>query len=304
MPTEAQNAASERDVLAASKTRAWVRALRPLAQGNLAPFLLVGALEGGGRTPSRLGVALALAWGVADHAVIVLANDLGDEAADRLARTNTLLSGGSRVLVEGALSRRDLTRGLARAIAALVAVTALGAALVPTHGGLLALCTILALVVLGAYGHGPRLSYRGGGELLQAFGVGVILPTVGAALQPASSGVLDGVSYALLALLGFAGNVATSIPDADADRAAGKRSPAARLGRAGAFGLALAANLVAMTMIGLTVTPLAFVAAPLFAASALGAPSLRDAARCTRAVYPLAFGGGAVVAAWALARVS
>lgn len=286
-----------------SKTFAWLRALRPLAQGNLAPFLVVGALEGrrAGLPVEGFGLALALAWGLADHAVIVLANDLGDEQADRLARANTLLSGGSRVLVDGALSRRELAYGLALAALALVGVTALGMATVPAHGATLALCTLLALAVLGAYGHGPRLSYRGGGEFLQAFGVGVILPTVGAALQPAHRGYLSPGSYALLALLGFAGNVATSIPDADDDRAAGKRSPAARLGRARAFALALTANLVAMTLVGITRTPLAFLAAPLFAAAVIATPSLRDPARCTRAVYPLAFGGGAVVLAWACA---
>jgi 1,4-dihydroxy-2-naphthoate polyprenyltransferase len=290
-------------VLAAHKTLAWVRALRPLAQGNLAPFLLVGALEGrrAGLPVDGLGLGLALAWGAADHAVIVLANDLGDEAADRLSSSNTLLSGGSRVLVDGSLSRRALAYGLATAVAALLAVTAIGVALVPEHASIFASCTVLALLVLGAYGHGPRLSYRGGGEYLQALGVGVILPTVGAALQPAHTGTLGIGSYALLALLGFAGNVATSIPDADADLAAGKRSPAARLGRLRAFALALAANLIAMTGVGLARTPLAFLAAPLFAVAVLEGRTLRDASRCTRAVYPLAFGGGAVVAAWALA---
>lgn len=285
-----------------TKARAWLRALRPLAQGNLAPFLLVGAFEAGDGHPSRAGIALALAWGFADHAVIVLANDLGDEAADRLAGSNTLLSGGSRVLVDGSLSRRALAWGLAIAVVALLAVTAIGVALVPEHALQLVLCTILALLVLGAYGHGPRLSYRGGGEYLQALGVGVILPTVGAALQRGSTGTLGIGSYALLALLGFAGNLATSIPDADDDRAAGKRSPAARLGRPMAFALALAANLLAMTLVGLERTPLAFLAAPFFIAAVRGVRSLEDSSRCTRAVYPLAFGGGAVVVAWAIAR--
>lgn len=287
-----------------STLRAWVRALRPLAQGNLAPFLLVGALEGRalGLPVEGTGLVLALFWGVADHAVIVLANDLGDEAADRLGGRATLLSGGSRVLVDGSLSRGALVRGLGVALAALVLLTFLAARHLPERAGLLAWCTLLALGVLGAYGHGPRLSYRGGGELLQAFGVGVVLPTVGAALQPAHSPTLTLANYAMLALLGFAGNVATSIPDADDDRAAGKRSPGARLGRTRAFALSLAANLAAMTAVGLTRTAFAFLAAPLFAFAVFEARALEDSARCTRAVYPLAFGGGAVVLAWAIAR--
>jgi 1,4-dihydroxy-2-naphthoate octaprenyltransferase len=288
---------------APSRGRAWLRALRPLAQGNLAPFLLVGALEGRrfGLPVSPLGLALALLWGAADHAVIVLANDLADEAADRASRGATLLSGGSRVLVEGALARADLERGLRVALAALGAVTIAGALAFPARAAVLAGASAAALALLYAYGSGPRLSYRGGGEWLQALGVGAVLPTVGAALEPAHALPLEGVTYVALVTLGLAGNVATSIPDAEDDAAAGKRSPAARYGVRRAFFLALALDLVAMALVAIARTPLALLAIPLFAGALVNARFLEDRARRVRAVYPLAFGGGAIVLAWALA---
>ncbi len=288
---------------APSRARAWLRALRPLAQGNLAPFLLVGALEGRrfGLPVAPLGVAVSLLWGAADHAVIVLANDLGDEEADRASRGATLISGGSRVLVEGALGRRDLERALRVAVAALLAVTIAGVGLLPARAAVLASSTAAALALLYAYGSGPRLSYRGGGEWLQALGVGAVLPTVGAALQPAHPLPLEAVAYVALVTLGLGGNVATSIPDAEDDRAAGKRSPAARYGVRRAFFLALGLDLVAMTLVAIARTPLALVALPLFAGAIANARFLEDRPRRMRAVYPLAFGGGAIVLAWAIA---
>ena len=109
----ASGGGNSRSARALPKLRAWVRALRPLAQGNLAPFILVGAFEGRrhGHAVDPVGVALALLWGVMDHGAIVLANDLGDEEADRHSRGATLLSGGSRVLVDGALGSSSLARG-------------------------------------------------------------------------------------------------------------------------------------------------------------------------------------------------
>jgi 1,4-dihydroxy-2-naphthoate octaprenyltransferase len=288
-----------------TRARAWVRALRPLAQGNLAPYWLVGALTGRreGLAVSGLGLTLAFLWGVFDHGAIVLANDLGDEEADRLSHGATLLSGGSRVLLDGALDRRALTRGLTVCVVGLGLVTALACRLFPSRSPVLVLCTLAALVLLYAYGHGPRLSYRGGGEWLQALGVGVVLPTVGAAMQTAHAPYLAPHAYAALVLVGLAGNVATSLPDAEDDAAAQKWSPAARLGVTRAFALSLALNVVAMLLAAWVETRAVLVAAPLFVVAALQAPRLAARETRMRAVYPLAFGGGAVVLAWALSSL-
>jgi 1,4-dihydroxy-2-naphthoate octaprenyltransferase len=292
-----------RDARSASAPRAWIRALRPLAQGNLAPFLLVGALEGRrlGLPISAAGIALALVWGAANHAVIVLANDLVDEAADRASAGATLISGGSRVLVDGTLPRGAIEAGLRVALSSMALATAAAAAFSPERASVIALAAGAALALLYAYGSGPRLSYRGGGEWLQALGVGAVLPTIGAALQPAHPLPLEAVAYVALITLGLAGNVATSIPDAEDDRANGKRSPAARYGVRRAFFLALGLDLVALALVSVARTLLALGALPLFAVALANAPYVEDRTRRMRAIYPLAFGGGVIVVAWACA---
>jgi 1,4-dihydroxy-2-naphthoate octaprenyltransferase len=83
-----------------------------------------------------------------------------------------------------------------------------------------------------AYSFPPlRLSYRGGGELLQGLGCGVVLPLVGYYLQ---AGTLGSFPLAVLFpsfLLAAAGNVTTALPDHPADRAADKRTYPVRLGQ-------------------------------------------------------------------------
>ena len=301
----ASGGGNSRSARALPKLRAWVRALRPLAQGNLAPFILVGAFEGRrhGHAVDPVGVALALLWGVMDHGAIVLANDLGDEEADRHSRGATLLSGGSRVLVDGALGSSSLARGLMVAAAGLAIVSVMSAWLYPARAALVVFCTCTAAALLFAYGHGPRLSYRGGGEWLQALGVGVVLPTVGAAMQPAHAVPLAWSTYAALVILGLAGNIATSIPDAEDDAAASKWSPAARLGVSRAFRWSLGLNVAGMTLAAWTASPAALVALPVLAFAASRSGLVSDRSTRMRAVYPLAFGGGAVVLAWAVANI-
>ncbi len=293
-PTRSQNA------------RAWLRAFRPLAQGNLAPFILIGASEGAtsGRAMGTVGVGLALLWGLMDHGVIVFANDLADEQSDGASHGATLLSGGSRVLVEGLLRREDLARGLILAAAGLVAVSAIGVARCPDRWAIFVFCTLSALALLYAYGNGPRLAYRGGGEWLQALGVGAVLPTVGAAFQSEHTFHLHFSSYAALVLFGLAGNFATSLPDAEDDAAVGKWSPAARLGVVPAFHMALALNAIAMVVAVSSGHQACLIGLPLLAFSVLQMRFLRASCTRMRAVYPLAISGGAMVAAWAIENLA
>ncbi len=215
--------------------RAWVQAARPLAHANLAPPLLVGAALawGTGAPPSWAGLGLAFAFGVLDHLFIVFANDLADEAADRAQARPTLVSGGSRVLVEGRLSRRALARAAAAAAAGLV-LLALGLAWTRGLWALPALAA-LALALLWAYSFPPlRLSYRGGGALAQGLGVGAVLPAVGFALQAGGLAELPWLALVPLVLLGVAGNLETALPDVEADARSGKHTYPARVGPAAA----------------------------------------------------------------------
>lgn len=220
--------------------RAWLRALRPLAHGNIAPPILLGqalALHAGHEV-SALGLLLAHAFGVIDHAFIVLANDLADHETDRDNDTHTLVSGGSRVVPEGLLSLEALRRGAWLAGLSLLGLTTLAA--VTLARPLAPLFALGAIALLLAYSHPPlRLSYRGGGELLQGLGVGAVLPLWGFYAQVGSLASFPWIALAPLIALHTIGNVITALPDTPSDARAHKRTWPVRVGERAARGHAL-----------------------------------------------------------------
>jgi 1,4-dihydroxy-2-naphthoate octaprenyltransferase len=218
--------------LQSSTLRAWLQAARPLAQANIAPPLLVGQ----GLAYAAFGefswsrAALAFSFGVLDQLFIVFANDAADVEADRLNKTYNRFSGGSRVVPEGKLSPRSLAHG-AFLMVGLMALFSAFLTLRLQLMWMLILCTS-AVGLLWAYSFPPlRLSYRGGGELLQGLGVGVVLPVIGYYLQCGSLAGFPLTALIPLFLLGYAGNIVTSLPDVPGDRAAGKRSLPVRRGQ-------------------------------------------------------------------------
>lgn len=232
---------------------AWLRALRPLAHGNIAPPILLGQAFAvhGGHDVGLGGFALAHAFGLIDHAFIVLANDLADHETDRDNDTHTLVSGGSRVVPEGLLSLAQLRRGAWLAGLGLLALTGLAALLFARP--LAPLFALAAIGLLLAYSHPPlRLSYRGGGELLQGLGVGAVLPLWGFYAQVDS---LDGFPWIVLApliALHTVGNVITALPDTPSDARAEKRTWPVRVGERTARGhvlVALSAILVGVALV-------------------------------------------------------
>jgi len=182
-----------------SGVAAWIRASRLPSQSYIfLPLLLGQALlvrEGG--TLSWATFALVHLFGLFDQLYIVYANDVADRHSDPLNTTATIFSGGSRVLVEGQLQSEQLVQA-AGVMAALCLVT--GAALWGFFGRWLCLpLSGLALVLLWLYSFGPvRLSYRGGGELLQMVGVGGVLPLFG---YHAQAGGWTGFPWELLWVL-------------------------------------------------------------------------------------------------------
>ena len=213
------------------KLSAWIQAARPLAHTNLAVPLLVGefmAWSVTGALDLRLVMLTHLA-AVLDQLFIVFANDVADEDADRVNEVATPFSGGSRVLVEGKLSRRALRRASWFAAAALMAVAASMA--LAMDRPLVFPLWVFGIALVWAYSDPPlRLSYRGQGELAQGLGLGVVLPLVG---YYTVAGSFDGFAWeALLPLfiLGFAGNINTALPDAGPDAAVDKRSWPVRFG--------------------------------------------------------------------------
>jgi len=187
---------------------------------------------------------IAQSFGVVDQLFIVFANDAADWRSDAANSTYNRYSGGSRVVSEGKLS----PRALKRAAWGMGIVLLGGSALVglvaerPT----LPLLAALAVLLLWAYSYPPlRLSYRGGGEFLQALGVGAVLPVVGFYLQAGSLEQIPWLALVPSLLLGWAGNLTTALPDAPSDRAAGKRTFAVRRGELRARRASLAGLLLA-----------------------------------------------------------
>lgn len=241
-------------------------------------------------------LVLVQLFGVFDQLYIVYANDVADAETDRDNATPTIFSGGSRVLVEGAISASALTQAagicaaLALVVSAVLCFTRDTLTLVP-----------LALVGLGllwAYSFPPlRLSYRGGGELLQAAGVGLVLPLYGFVAQ---SGSLAQMPWSVvLALLPaqLACSVATALPDEPSDRRSAKRTLAVRIGGRRAADVAAALLLVSTTLLALALRVLTsglLLALLVPTALAVGVLFLRAATPGTRALVlrvALAVGG-------------
>lgn len=241
------------------RLRAWIRATRPLAHGNIAPPILLGqALAFAVTDRFSLPLAgLAFGFGVLDHLAIVLANDYADREADAKNPSPTWLSGGSRVLVDGLLEPAALRRGAWIAGAALLAWSGLLGAWMerPALVGF----ALAALALLHAYSFAPlRLSYRGFGELLQGLGVGLVLPWMGFYAQTGRLGDAPLEAFAPLVLLGFVSNILTALPDLAGDRAAGKRTWPVRRGEAKARRDAivlLGVGVLLITQVGPSLSP-------------------------------------------------
>lgn len=211
--------------------RVWIQASRPLAHVNIAVPLLLGEMLAYVQC-LRLDVGLLIVahvFAVLDQLFIVWANDVADEAADRVNEAPTPFSGGSRVLVEGKLQPRQLARAAAGAALLMLGVS-LYAALALERPAM-PLAWALAVVLLWAYSFAPaRLSYRGAGAITQAFGVMVVLPLIGFYLQCGDVQRFPWPALLPCLALGLAGNITTALPDHPADEATHKLTWPVRYG--------------------------------------------------------------------------
>jgi putative NADPH-quinone reductase/1,4-dihydroxy-2-naphthoate octaprenyltransferase len=183
------------------------------------------------------------------EAATVFANDVYDFDSDRRNRLWSLFTGGSRVLVTGALSPRALLRGVRTAFGAAVA---LGLALIATSAQPLTIAVFLSLFAVLALGYTVpplKLSHRalGEGDVALTHSFGALL--FGFAAQ---GGALSLAAPWLVALpLFFAvlpAIILSGAPDHDADLAAGKRTLAVRFGVAGAARIAAVSAVVAAAL--------------------------------------------------------
>ncbi|HCN70824.1 MAG: NAD(P)H dehydrogenase [Pusillimonas sp.] len=177
----------------------------------------------------------------------VLINEIVDLPSDKKNRFFSTFTGGSRVLVEGLLSLRELRMGIIIALIGSLAASAWLLILAPANAYVMALVlSALAVLAVGYTAPPFKLCYRGLGELDVAIthSVGVILcgyVFLGGAWNDTTPWLL-----ALPLLLAIMPSITLSgIPDLEADAAAGKRTLAVRLGSRGALILAMAFTLVA-----------------------------------------------------------
>lgn len=159
----------------------------------------------------------------------VLTNEWFDLDSDRRNRNAGPFNGGSRVLVDGRLSRQQFRRGIAAALAAFGVTATMLAAVAPMAATVvLAVFTVLAL----GYTVPPlRLSWRTLGELDVALTHGLLALLLGWALQGGS--VAEPVPYLIgvpLSLAILPSITLAAIPDFPADAAVGKRTLAVRFG--------------------------------------------------------------------------
>jgi 1,4-dihydroxy-2-naphthoate polyprenyltransferase len=293
---------------------AWLQAARPLAAANVAVPLMLGQVLAYAATGefswSLFGTVQLI--GVFQQLFIVFANDVADVDADELHPRPSIVSGGSRVLQEGKLTLAALKRA-AWIMLALALALASGLALL--HGLVwLPVLVLIGAALLWAYSFPPlRMSYRGHGELLQGLGVGVILPVVGFYAQAGGFAGLPWLGLLPCFLLGWAGNVLTSLPDYLADKRADKRSYPVRRDQFNARRHALELSALAVAG-GFLVVPglpwwaltilIAAPAVPLFfAMRLLGTADAGNDAECLRFVVLGAAVGNLAMLGWMIAAL-
>jgi len=231
------------------KAGAWLKAMRlqfyPMSWIAYAMGALAAAPAGGvlGSSVFWAGYLCLFSLEVAT----VLVNDVVDYPSDRSNRFFSTFTGGSRVLVDGLLSLREVQAGIGIALLAFVLASswllALSSAAMSDLLGVLGAMTVLAL----GYTAPPlKLCYRGLGELDVALthGIGVLLCGFvfggGAWKDP-----LPWLLSVPLLLAITPSIILSGIPDMDADVAVGKRTLAVRFGQRGALMLALGCTAMA-----------------------------------------------------------
>ncbi len=288
---------------------AWLQASRPLAQINIAMPLLLGQALAFAAHGSFSWSSLALlhGFGLLDQLFIVFANDSADADTDRLNESYAPYSGGSRVVPEGKLTPQSLRVAALVAGAALLALSAWIA--LGHERPLVLLAAASAICLMWAYSFPPlRLSYRGHGELLQGLGLGVVLPLLAYYVQAGSLAAFPYVVLFPAFVLGYVGNVATSLPDYPSDLASAKRSYPVRVGqyRARRHSLELLALAACLSPLVIPAAPLAAVGlaviVPLGVLAAnlplLGSADAANRTECHRFVMVDALALNLILGAW------
>jgi 1,4-dihydroxy-2-naphthoate octaprenyltransferase len=201
--------------LYALKVKSWPKLLVPFLLGQ--SFGLASA-----RDISIVSFLLGFAFTVFLLGYIVLLNDYADEKVDAIKRKLFPRDCSPKTIPDKILSRESvlvggLISGLVCILVSIIAEFLLGRPFV-------ILFSILCILVFAGYSLPPiRLNYRGGGELLEMLGVGLMLPMFHFYLQ---AGIVFNEMFALLLILStifaLASAMASGLSDEESDRAGGK----------------------------------------------------------------------------------
>lgn len=221
------------DVALASPQRRWWHAVKPASWPKvLAPALLgqvLGVMSSG--TFSWGGAVVGAAFAACATIYVVLLNDWYDVDVDTLKRRMFPEAGSPKTIPDGVLPAESvLLAGAGFGVVAL-SIALCGELFLPGRVGLTAIAAIM-LGLLPAYSGRPlRLNYRGTGELVEAVGVGVLVPWWSALAQggPPTS---EWYAWTLPGtfLLALASAAASGLSDEESDRRGGKQTLTTRWG--------------------------------------------------------------------------
>lgn len=238
------------------KLKSWIQASRLSSQSYIFLPILLGQAYWVflGNNINWLSFALIHLFGLFNQLFIVYSNDYADFDDDKKNSMPTMFSGGSRVLVDNLLHPKDLkTAGL------IMAFLCLSCGLIFTllykYFFMIPL-VFFALLLLWLYSFKPvRLSYRGGGEILQVIGTALVLPLLGFYAQ---SGSLASFPWKILLAVvptSFACAVATAVPDAPADAEYNKNTIPVTIGLLPAKIVIIILNSISMALFYLLIEP-------------------------------------------------
>ena len=211
--------------MASTKLSPWWLAVKPGSLPKVLAPLAVGLCMGVAVSQMLdfTLVALALVLALCAQWTIVLLNDYADREADMVHQAHFPELIDPRVLVEGLLGPGQVFGvGLLAALGVLGAGTALLAFYQRPFAVYLALA---GLAIFWAYSFAPlRLNYRGGGEVLEIIGVGVLLPVTGYYICAGALPLANGHLLAPVVLYALVGALASGLKHEPADRENGKRT--------------------------------------------------------------------------------
>lgn len=200
----------------ALKPASWPKLLVPAALGQALAVASTG-------TVSLAGLALGALFTLLDLIFIVLLNDWGDREVDAIKRRMFPDGCSPKTIPDGILPASWLLVGGVGAgvLAWLVAIAGSYLLGLPV----LAFLGLGALLVFVAYSFPPlALNYRGGGEILEMVGVGLVLPWINALFQSGQLLLPAPTVLVSFTLLSLASAIASGLSDEESDRAGGKHT--------------------------------------------------------------------------------